>query len=186
MPCSVGPTAFASEAAAIATAYTQVDRMKARYNEKTVLVGNPVQEAIAKLGEAPFPQFDEYAVQDSRHRREPGRDGPEQGRARRPGPVVALACLRLQVMQQCRPDDIAHEVRTKYAQLGIPAELMTYIEDMLGKLGEAHLVIARSGASTVAELTAAGRPAILIPYPKRRTITRPRTRATSPKPAEPA
>jgi UDP-N-acetylglucosamine--N-acetylmuramyl-(pentapeptide) pyrophosphoryl-undecaprenol N-acetylglucosamine transferase len=67
-------------------------------------------------------------------------------------------------MQQCRPDDI-DEVRTKYAQLGIPAELMTYIEDMPGKLAEAHLVIARSGASTVAELTAAGRPAILIPYP---------------------
>jgi UDP-N-acetylglucosamine--N-acetylmuramyl-(pentapeptide) pyrophosphoryl-undecaprenol N-acetylglucosamine transferase len=72
---------------------------------------------------------------------------------------------RLQVMQQCRPDDI-DDVRVHYAKLGIPAELMTYIEDMPAKLAEAHLVIARSGASTVAELTAAGRPAILIPYPE--------------------
>jgi UDP-N-acetylglucosamine--N-acetylmuramyl-(pentapeptide) pyrophosphoryl-undecaprenol N-acetylglucosamine transferase len=67
-------------------------------------------------------------------------------------------------MQQCRPGDI-DTVRARYAELGIPAELMTYIEDMPAKLGEAHLVIARAGASTVAELTAAGRPAILIPYP---------------------
>ena len=54
--------------------------------------------------------------------------------------------LRLQVMQQCRPDDI-DQVRTRYSELGIPAELMTYIEDMPSKLAEAHLVIARSGAS---------------------------------------
>ena len=53
----------------------------------------------------------------------------------------------------------------RYAELGIPAELMTYIEDMPAKLAEAHLVIGAPGASTIAELTAAGRPAILIPYP---------------------
>ena len=48
--------------------------------------------------------------------------------------------------------------------LGIPAELMTYIEDMAAKLADAHLMIGRAGASTIAELTAAGRPAILIPF----------------------
>jgi len=42
---------------------------------------------------------------------------------------------------------------------------MTYIGDMPGKLADAHLVIARAGASTIAELTAAGRPAILVPLP---------------------
>jgi UDP-N-acetylglucosamine--N-acetylmuramyl-(pentapeptide) pyrophosphoryl-undecaprenol N-acetylglucosamine transferase len=71
---------------------------------------------------------------------------------------------RLQVVQQCRPDDI-EQVRNRYAALGIPAELMTYIEDMPDKLADAHLVIGRAGASTIAELTAAGRPAILIPFP---------------------
>jgi UDP-N-acetylglucosamine--N-acetylmuramyl-(pentapeptide) pyrophosphoryl-undecaprenol N-acetylglucosamine transferase len=70
---------------------------------------------------------------------------------------------RLQVVQQCRPDDI-EDIRARYAELGIPAELMTYILDMPQKLADAHLVIGRSGASTVAELTAAGRPAILIPF----------------------
>jgi UDP-N-acetylglucosamine--N-acetylmuramyl-(pentapeptide) pyrophosphoryl-undecaprenol N-acetylglucosamine transferase len=56
-------------------------------------------------------------------------------------------------------------VREAYRKLEIPAELMTYIEDMPAKLADAHLVIARSGASTIAELTVAGRPAILIPLP---------------------
>ena len=56
-------------------------------------------------------------------------------------------------------------MRKRYSDLGIPAELTTYIEDMPEKLGDAHLVIGRAGASTIAELTAAGRPAILIPFP---------------------
>ena len=72
--------------------------------------------------------------------------------------------LRLQVVQQCRGDDI-DAVRARYAALGIPAELLTYIVDMPARLGDAHLVIARAGASTIAELTAAGRPAILVPLP---------------------
>jgi UDP-N-acetylglucosamine--N-acetylmuramyl-(pentapeptide) pyrophosphoryl-undecaprenol N-acetylglucosamine transferase len=70
---------------------------------------------------------------------------------------------RLQVTHQARAEDI-ERVRTRYAELGIPAELATYLADMPEQLGRAHLVIARSGASTVAELAAAGRPAILVPF----------------------
>jgi UDP-N-acetylglucosamine--N-acetylmuramyl-(pentapeptide) pyrophosphoryl-undecaprenol N-acetylglucosamine transferase len=70
---------------------------------------------------------------------------------------------RLQIVQQCRPEDI-ERVRNRYAELGIPAELTTYIEDMPSKLADAHLIIGRAGASTIAELGAAGRPAILIPF----------------------
>ena len=157
---------LAGEAAAIATAYSEIDRMKRRYEEKTILVGNPVREAIAKLGEVPFPQFDDYApfkilvTGGSQGATVLSKVVPEGL-----GLLSPSLRLRLQVMQQCRPDDI-DQVRTRYSELGIPAELMTYIEDMPAKLAEAHLIIARSGASTVAELTAAGRPAILIPYPE--------------------
>ena len=58
-----------------------------------------------------------------------------------------------------------HRYTNRYAALNIPAELLTYIEDMPDRIGEAHLIVARAGASTIAELTAAGRPAILIPLP---------------------
>lgn len=71
---------------------------------------------------------------------------------------------RLQVTQQCRPEDI-EAVRARYAGHGIPAELGTYFEDMAARLADAHLFIGRAGASTVAELTAVGRPAILVPLP---------------------
>ena len=155
----------AGDAAAIATAYAKVERLKPAFASKTVLVGNPVRPAVAKLGEMPFPLFDEYAPLKILV------TGGSQG-ASVLGQVVPAGLgalspslrLRLQVVQQCRPDDI-DAVRAQYQSLGIPAELMTYIADMPDKLADAHLVIARAGASTIAELTAAGRPAILVPLP---------------------
>ena len=155
---------LAGEAEAIGTAYDRVERLKPRYEDKTVLIGNPVREEIARLGELPFPPFDDAAPLKILV------TGGSQG-ASVLGHVVpaGLGLLqpslrrRLQVVQQCRPDDI-ERVRGQYAELGIPAELTTYIEDMADKLADAHLVIGRAGASTIAELTAAGRPAILIPF----------------------
>jgi UDP-N-acetylglucosamine--N-acetylmuramyl-(pentapeptide) pyrophosphoryl-undecaprenol N-acetylglucosamine transferase len=155
---------LAGEAEAIGTAYDRIDRLKPRYKAKAVLVGNPVREDIARLGEMPFPPFDDVAPLKILI------TGGSQG-ATILSQVVpdGLGLLdpslrrRLQVVQQCRPDDI-ERVRAQYAELGIPAELTTYIEDMAAKLGDAHLFIGRAGASTIAELTAAGRPAILIPF----------------------
>ena len=156
---------LAGEAAAIATAYPEVERLKAAYKSKVVLVGSPVRESVKRLGEAPLPPFDEVAPLKILV------TGGSQG-ASILGSVVpaGLGRLepsirhRLQIVQQCRSDDI-EDVRKYYAELKIPAELMTYIIDMPAKLAEAHLVIARAGASTIAELTAAGRPAILVPLP---------------------
>jgi UDP-N-acetylglucosamine--N-acetylmuramyl-(pentapeptide) pyrophosphoryl-undecaprenol N-acetylglucosamine transferase len=156
---------LAGEAEAIGTAYENVDRLKPKYKSRTVIVGNPVRESVARLGELPFPAFDEFAPLKILV------TGGSQG-ATILGKVVpeGLGLLqpslrrRLQVVQQCRPDDI-ERIRGRYAQLGIPAELTTYIEDMPARLGEAHLVVGRAGASTIAELGAAGRPAIFIPFP---------------------
>src|SRR3546814_4922480 len=71
---------------------------------------------------------------------------------------------RLQITQQCRPEDL-ERVRERYRNHDIPAELGTYFEDMETRLADCHLFIGRAGASTIAELTAVGRPAILIPLP---------------------
>jgi UDP-N-acetylglucosamine--N-acetylmuramyl-(pentapeptide) pyrophosphoryl-undecaprenol N-acetylglucosamine transferase len=155
---------LAGDAEAIGTAYDQVDRLKPKFAAKTVLIGNPVRTEITRLGELPFPAFDEVAPLKILV------TGGSQGASVLSKVVPeGLGLLdpslrrRLQVVQQCRPEDI-ERVRTQYAELGIPAELMTYIEDMPEKIADAHLVIGRAGASTVAELSAAGRPAILIPF----------------------
>ncbi len=80
--------------------------------------------------------------------------------ARLPAPLRA----RIRLSQQARPEDIA-AVRTAYASGGVAAELASFFEDVPARLAGAQLVIARAGASTVAELTVIGRPALLIPYP---------------------
>jgi UDP-N-acetylglucosamine--N-acetylmuramyl-(pentapeptide) pyrophosphoryl-undecaprenol N-acetylglucosamine transferase len=71
---------------------------------------------------------------------------------------------RLSVVQQARPEDL-ERVRIAYQAAGITAELAPFFPDVAARLVAAHLVIARAGASTVAELAVAGRPSILVPLP---------------------
>jgi UDP-N-acetylglucosamine--N-acetylmuramyl-(pentapeptide) pyrophosphoryl-undecaprenol N-acetylglucosamine transferase len=70
---------------------------------------------------------------------------------------------RLSIVQQVRGEDRAR-VEARYAELGLAAEIATFFADMPARLAKAHLLVARSGASTIAELTTTGRPALLIPY----------------------
>jgi UDP-N-acetylglucosamine--N-acetylmuramyl-(pentapeptide) pyrophosphoryl-undecaprenol N-acetylglucosamine transferase len=71
---------------------------------------------------------------------------------------------RLRVTQQCRAEDL-DRVRAAYAAGEITAELAPFFSDIADRLRVAHLVIARAGASSVAELAVSGRPSILVPLP---------------------
>jgi UDP-N-acetylglucosamine--N-acetylmuramyl-(pentapeptide) pyrophosphoryl-undecaprenol N-acetylglucosamine transferase len=150
---------------AIATAYPDVDRLKPKYLEKVHLVGNPVRPEVLALRDEPFPAFTDEGLLRVLV------TGGSQG-ARVLSEIVpdGLAMLqpalrsRLQVTQQCRAEDL-DAVRARYASHHIPAELGTYFEDMSARLADAHLFIGRAGASTIAELTDVGRPAILVPLP---------------------
>ncbi len=129
------------------------------------LVGNPVRPAIVPVRDRPFMR--------------PQGEGPlrllvtggSQG-ARVFGELVpaAIALLdsalraRLEIVQQCRAEDL-EAARAAYAAIGLAPRLAPFIDDMPEQLGLAHLCLMRSGASTVAELAVAGRPAILVPYP---------------------
>lgn len=156
---------LAGRVQAIATAYRDVQRLKPAHRDKVHLVGNPVRAQVLSLRDEPFPAFDEDGLLRVLV------TGGSQG-ARVLSEVVpdGLAMLppairqRLQVTQQCRPEDL-DTVRERYRNHGIPAELATYFEDMATRLADAHLFIGRAGASTIAELTAVGRPAILVPLP---------------------
>ena len=156
---------LAGRVQAIATSYEQVDRLAPKHRGKVELVGNPVRAQVLALRDRPFPPFSEDGLLRVLI------TGGSQG-ARVLSEVVpdGLAMLppalaqRLQVTQQCRPEDV-EAVRRRYAEHAIPAELGTYFEDMQERLADTHLFIGRAGASTIAELTAVGRPAILVPLP---------------------
>lgn len=150
---------------AIATAYGEVDRLAEKHMARVHLVGNPVRAEVMELRDRPFPPFTAEGLLRVLV------TGGSQG-ARVLSEIVpdGLAMLqpalraRLQVTQQCRAEDL-EAVRARYAGHDIPAELATYFEDMAERLADTHLFIGRAGASTIAELTAVGRPAILIPLP---------------------
>jgi UDP-N-acetylglucosamine--N-acetylmuramyl-(pentapeptide) pyrophosphoryl-undecaprenol N-acetylglucosamine transferase len=150
---------------AIATAYPEVARLSSRHAVKVHLVGNPVRPEVLDLRDEPFPAFTSDGLLRVLV------TGGSQG-ARILSEVVpdGLAMLppalrqRLQVTQQCRAEDL-EAVRARYRSHDIPAELGTYFENMASRLADAHLFIGRAGASTIAELTAVGRPAILVPLP---------------------
>lgn len=150
---------------AIATSYLQVERLKPEWRTKTHLVGNPVREAVLELRDRPYPLIEEDGI--FRVLVTGGSQGASVLSQVVPDGLAMLPISfrrRLQVTHQARVEDI-DSARAKYAELQIAAELATYLPDMPDRLAWAHLVIARAGASTIAELTAAGRPGILVPLP---------------------
>jgi UDP-N-acetylglucosamine--N-acetylmuramyl-(pentapeptide) pyrophosphoryl-undecaprenol N-acetylglucosamine transferase len=147
----------------IAVSYQNVKFTEA-FQDKVILTGNPVRDSIIAVRGTPY--------------QAPGPEDPfrlfiiggSQG-ARIFSSVIPKALCelpaelrqRLVVDQQCRKElfDITTEA---YRQSGIPVDIRPFFEDMDRRLQEAHLVIGRAGASTIAELTASGRPAILVPF----------------------
>jgi UDP-N-acetylglucosamine--N-acetylmuramyl-(pentapeptide) pyrophosphoryl-undecaprenol N-acetylglucosamine transferase len=130
---------------------------------KLEVVGNPVRPALAALAGADYPGT-EAAL---RLLVLGGSLGARIFADIVPAAVAALPeplRKRLVVAQQCRPEDLAR-VRAAYDAAGVPAELSAFFPDIAGRLATAHLVVARAGAGTIAELACAGRPAILVPLP---------------------
>jgi len=133
--------------------------------DKVIWTGNPVRAEVAALAATDYDA--------------PTDDGPirllitggSQG-ARVLSEILPSALVglpealrkRLIVTQQAREEDI-EAVRKTYEGSLINVSLASFIDDIPEKLRDCHLVIARSGASTVAELTAAGRPGFLVPLP---------------------
>jgi UDP-N-acetylglucosamine--N-acetylmuramyl-(pentapeptide) pyrophosphoryl-undecaprenol N-acetylglucosamine transferase len=154
---------LAPRAHRIATGFAEVQGLRPTDRARAIHTGNPVRPAIRAVGATPYTP--------------PGRTiellvtGGSQG-ARIFAEIVppALANLpaelrgRLRVSQQARPED-REAVIAQYRTMTLDAEVESFFTDMPARLQHTHLVICRAGASTIAELAAAGRPAILVPYP---------------------
>lgn len=156
---------LAARADAIASSFLRLAGLAEAQQQRVVLTGNPVRADIAAVGEqdyrlpegsAPFVILVTGGSQGARAFNEllPAAVArlPQEQRA------------RLKVVQQVRGDDL-DSVSARYDESGVRCELRGFFEDMPQRLAAAHLVVCRSGASTVTELAAAGRPGLFIPYP---------------------
>jgi UDP-N-acetylglucosamine--N-acetylmuramyl-(pentapeptide) pyrophosphoryl-undecaprenol N-acetylglucosamine transferase len=145
----------------IATSFPSV---KGAPEGSVMLTGNPVRSEIVAIGATPFAApGDGDAINILIFG---GSQGARIFSDVLPEAVQALPDDlrgRIQIVQQARPEDL-ERVQAVYTEAGQQAEVASFFDDMPERLRSAHLVIARSGASTVAELAAAGRPSILIPY----------------------
>lgn len=151
---------------AIATSFAETSGIAAASDDNVVLTGNPVRAAFSAVRDQEYPPIG------------PNGEGVKilvmggsQGatilsevipRALQKMPETLRR--RFAITQQCRAEDIDN-VRRIYAEAGVSADLATFFDDVPDRMAAAHIVITRAGASTVAELAEAGRPAILIPYP---------------------
>ncbi|HXP98040.1 MAG TPA: undecaprenyldiphospho-muramoylpentapeptide beta-N-acetylglucosaminyltransferase [Telmatospirillum sp.] len=156
---------LAPRATRIATSFDKVSHIATAWQSKVVQTGMPVRPAIVALRDQGYPALTEDG---SIHLVVLG--GSQGARALSEVVPAALLALpeglrhRLVLSQQCRPEDL-DSVRQTYQGSGITTTLESFFHDIPERLAAAHLVIARSGASTVAELTAIGRPSILVPFP---------------------
>ncbi len=156
---------LAHKAQKIAVAWAHVEGLEGDDESRAIVTGNPVRPDISSLFNKPYPTIE--------------RDGSlrifitggSQG-ASVFADVVPQALLnlnpsyraRLDIVQQCHLDDIPR-VQKLYDDAGIKSDIRPFFKDMALQLEKCHLVIARSGAGTVSEVTTAGRPAIFVPYP---------------------
>ncbi len=132
---------------------------------RIVQTGNPVRSEAVQLSGSPY-----AAPRDGEPIRLLVFGGSQGARALSeivPSAVAQLPAhlrARLCIVQQCRPEDL-DAVRATYEAAQVSAELASFFADLPARMAAAHLVIARSGASTIGELTVIGRPSILVPFP---------------------
>jgi UDP-N-acetylglucosamine--N-acetylmuramyl-(pentapeptide) pyrophosphoryl-undecaprenol N-acetylglucosamine transferase len=156
---------LAPRVTAIATGFPGIVASDPKLAAKSTHTGNPVRPAVMAAAVIP------YLAPES-----PGPlrllvFGGSQG-ARIMADIVPAAMERLEpalwthlrIVQQAREEDVGR-VRSAYAAMGLSAEVAPFFPDLPARIAASHIVVSRSGASTVAELAAIGRPAILVPLP---------------------
>ncbi len=155
---------IARKAKVLALSFAETRGAADAHGARSVVTGNPVRaEVVARRDQAYAPPepggpLDVLVVGGSQGARILS-DVLPAALARLPAPTRA----RIRLTQQCRPEDL-ERVASAYAAQGFTAELKSFFDDLPERLADAHLVISRSGASSVAELLVLGRPALLVPY----------------------
>ena len=148
---------------AIATTFPDIFSNAPELAAKATLTGNPVRSAVIAAATVPY-------VSPGETMRLLVFGGSQGARIMADTVPAAIARLdaglraRLHIVQQAREEDLPRVCRA-YASLPVAAEVAPFFADLPARIAASHLVVSRSGASTVAELAAIGRPSILVPLP---------------------
>lgn len=156
---------LASRATAIATSFAQVEKIPAEARNAVLMTGNPVRVGIRALRERDYPHLGE--TEKFELLVTGGSQGASVFAELIPEAIANLPealRARIRISQQTREAELDRVVGI-YRHLGVKATVQKFFGDMPERLATAHLLVCRSGASTVAENTVAGRPALLVPYP---------------------
>lgn len=145
----------------IAVSFSGTRGIPSAAEAKTVLTGNPVRSDILAVRQAPYlPPSDKIRLFIT--------GGSQAAKIFSDLIPDALVLLpddikkRLKVVHQCREADIGI-AKNKYQKADLHAEIRPFFSDMGEQLKSCHLFIGRSGATTVAEIAVAGRPAVFVP-----------------------
>jgi UDP-N-acetylglucosamine--N-acetylmuramyl-(pentapeptide) pyrophosphoryl-undecaprenol N-acetylglucosamine transferase len=151
----------ASRVTAVACAFPTLEKADGVTKARAEVVGNPVRPDIQALADRPYAApTDEIRLLITG-----GSQGAKLLSETTPRAVALLPeaiRVRLRVEQQTRPESV-EVARAIYAEAGVEAEIAPFFRDMAERLGRAHLVVGRAGASTVCELAVAGLPAVFVP-----------------------
>lgn len=136
-----------------------------QYSDKTIVTGNPVRPAVIKAAEQAYKSssgdevFNLVVFGGSQGAQFFGQTIPQAISKLSEG-----SQKRLKLTLQAREEDL-EQAKAECAKMNIKADISPFFDNMAARIADAQLVISRSGASTVSELAAIGRPAILVPYP---------------------
>ncbi len=154
---------LAARVTRIATGFRTLKNVDAKVQSKIAFTGNPVRPQVLEAASTP------YAAPENELRLLVfgGSQGAHVMAEVVPPAIANLAPdvrARVRLVQQVRSEDL-DEVKGIYARLGVQADCAPFFGDLPARMANAHLIVSRSGASTVAELAAIGRPAIMVPLP---------------------
>ena len=154
---------LAGRVQALAKGFDNLQISNPKVAAKAKLIGNPVRPTVLAAAREPYPAFGGQL----RLLVTGGSQGARVMSDIVPAAVALLDPLdraRLVIVQQARGEDEAR-VREAYEAMGLVTEVQPFFADLPMRIAQAHLVIARAGASTVSELAVIGRPSILVPFP---------------------
>jgi UDP-N-acetylglucosamine--N-acetylmuramyl-(pentapeptide) pyrophosphoryl-undecaprenol N-acetylglucosamine transferase len=149
----------------VGRAYLTFEETRATFGDKARIVGNPVRRAFVDAARIALSDPDGFEARARKLLVIGGSQGAQRLNETVPGALAkALAGANVEVVHQTGAK-MVETVRAEYERLGLRAEVVPFIDDMARAYASAQLVIARAGATTLAEVCAIGRPSVLVPYP---------------------